>query len=269
MNNVSQRRLRLASIIALTSVLGNVGRSLADDPLASKKDAVQAKLTQVQEVRKAMLASMKDGDSKFDFNKARLELTFHVTPPKGKQFVDLEQPALIEAIDSTGKNLADVKPTFTNRTEYVKLVQTYGKPAEEVTMTLASPARHAKDFSVSTGFDMWVFDEVNEDKFTVSATASPIGGTLFGDAKVSAYVQGDENTVRLVFQPGSMKRSIESVELFDGTTTHKTNGSMWNEQMLTYMFNTALKPTFEVRAKVRSGLRTYPCRIKISNHELP
>ncbi len=269
MNNVSQRRITFATLIALTSVLGNVGSSLAGDPVVPKKDSVQAKLTHVQEVRKVMLASMKDEDSKFDFNKARLELTFHVTPPKGKQFVDLEQPTVIEAIDSTGKNLADVKPTFMNRTEYVKLVQTWGKPAEEVTMTLAPPARHAKDFSVSTGFDMWAFDEVKEDKFTVKAKAAPIGGTLFGDAKVSAYVQGDTNTVRLVFQPGSIKRSIESVELFDGTTTHKTNGSMWNEQMLTYMFNTALKPTFEVRAKVRSGLGTYPCRIKITNHELP
>ena len=269
MNYVNHRRLTLVTLIAITSVIGTVGRSLADDPVAPKKDVVQAKLTHVQEVRKAMLVSMKDDDSTFDFNKARLELTFRVTPPKGKQFVDLEQPQTIEAIDSTGKNLADVKPTFMNRTEYVKLVQTWGKPTEEFTMTLAPPARSAKEFSVSTGFDLWAFDEVKEDKFTVNAKAAPIGGMLFGETKVSAYVQGDNNTVRLVFQPGSIRRSIESVELFDGSTTHKTNGSMWNEQMLTYMFNTSLKPTFEVRAKVRSGLGTYPCRIKITNHELP
>jgi hypothetical protein len=268
-NNVTQRSFKLPILIALLSLIGTIQHGYADDPIAPKKMVVQAKLTHVQEVRKAVLASMKDDDTTFDFNKARLELSFHVTSPKGKQFVDLEQPKAIQASDSTGKNLADVKPTFMNHTEYVKMIHTWGKPSEEVTLTLAPPARKAKQFSVSADFDMWAFDELKDEKFIVNSKSTPIDGTPFGNTKISAYVQGDDKTVRLVFQPGSIKRSIESVELFDGSTTHKTNGSMWNEQMLTYMFNTSLKPTFEVRAKVRSGLDTYSCQIKINNHELP
>lgn len=234
------------------------------------KGGARITLTKVHETRKVMLAALKD-DAPFDFNRAGLELTFSIEAPQGKQIVRLDQPTSIVSTDSTGRNLADVKPNFMNRIKYVNLVPVWQEPAQEFTLALAPPDRSATWFSVAARFEGWAFAELNETSFL----PEPGGGRtimdakLFDGTKVTAELTESRGKANVILMPGTIKPYIAEIEIVDGNTTHQTNSSRWNDTAVTYRFNTPLKPGMKVRLKVRTGLGKFDCIVDIKDQPLP
>lgn len=245
-----------------------VATSLCVGGGVARKSGVRIKLTKVQETRKVKLAAFKD-DGSFDFNKPGLELTFSIEAPNGKQIIRLDQPTSIVSTDSVGRNLADVKPNFMNRKEYVKLIQVWQKPAEAFTLTLASPGRSATRFSVAARFEAWAFDDLKETMFAPGSQRMTVDPKLFSGSKVTAELTESKGRVSLVLIPGTIKPYIAEIELIDGDTTHQTNGSMWNDGSVTYLFNTSMKPGMKVRIKARTGMEKFDCIINIKDQLLP
>ncbi len=254
--------------LALTIAVGLGTITGAQAKAAPPSKAVKAQLVKVQDTRKVMLVTSKK-DSGFDFNKAGLELTFGLTVPDGKTLLRPEQPSNIKANDSTGKDLTAVEKGFTGRKEYIEMVQNWGKPPDTFTVTLAPPARSATRFNLTADIELWAFDDIKETSFTPAKSETPLDASLFGLDKVTAKLTESNNAFHIVITPGTVKHSIDKIELTKGSTNITSLGTMWNEASITYSFEGKFSDEMQAKLKVRQGMAKLPCNIDLTDIKLP
>ena len=267
------QRVQISRRIIAASLLGVGLLIVMSIPYASAggrtSGVVNMTLTQVQEIRRADLIVESDAKSSFDMNAPRLELTFSLVPPKSKNLVEVIQPERIRAADSEGRDLTAVKPNVFGRKQFVQLVQTWNGPAETLTLTLGLPVRSASTFDLDADFGIWAYDTIKELTVVPGTEGTTLEGPWTRGEKVVVRLRKSRNGVDLEVRPGTLKRHIESVDLFDGDTKLTGQGTMWSEQVAAFRFKGEFKPTLSAKIKARVGMEKLPCRVTLAKQPLP
>ena len=255
---------RTVSVLTVVCVV-SIG---ADSALAGEK-GIEVKLTEIVDTRRIDLAKNKD-ENTFNMNEPKLELKFEMQVPSGKKVAEIAQPKKITATDSTGRDLSQLSSQFMNSPQYVMLVMTWDKPPSAFTLQLASPERSATRFNVDTTFDVWVYDSTKEETLSPTTEGSTVDAKIFGmDGVTVRWEKSRNNGINVTILPASLKNHIEEMKLFDGETELESMGTMWNDQLLSYMFRGQFKPTLQAKLKVRKGIEKLPCRVEIKDRALP
>ncbi len=266
--NTQKTVRRFLGLLCLSGVCAMAAGNPTSTKGPTNSQKAIATLTQIQETRRIDVAKKADVN-KFDFNTPRLELTFDITPPNNKQIANIDQPTTIKATDSVGADLTAVKANYLNRKEFVQLISTWNEPPTKLTVKLAPPARSATRFSLSAQFAVWAYEKTKETTFTPGTEGTQLDTALFNGEMVSARLQQTSGGLYLTITPGSIKNRIESVELMDGNTKLDSQGTMWNEDAINYMFQGTIKPSLKAKIKIRIGMQSYPCTIDIKDNLLP
>jgi hypothetical protein len=258
----------MRTVLATTIILaGSVATLLAGAPRpADSPKSLGLRLEQIKEVRRLDVKPRAKDAMHVMFDEPGLTLKFGVSLPTGKQLIRLEQPTSVQAVDSEGQDLAKItKDVFGNR-KYAELIREWDKPPHALEFKLAPLKRSAATFTVKTQFEAVTCRETAPMMIDVTAKPTVVPDLLPGEEiKVRADTGG--GSLGLKFTPGSVRDVIEKVELKRGDQFVSNQGSMWNDDEVTYLF-----PAGEVgavRLTVRRGLERVPVAIDLRDQKLP
>ena len=79
----------------------------------------------------------------------------------------------------------------------------------------------------------------------------------------------NDDGVELEMRPGTVKATIESVELYNGNKKLETSFSMWSDSQISYSFTGKFAEKMTAKFKVRTGLSTETISIKLNDQPLP
>ncbi|MCP3904919.1 MAG: hypothetical protein GY715_14940 [Planctomycetes bacterium] len=235
------------------------------DPAAAPP-SIDLRLEQVKEVRRLDVKPPPAGAMTSMFDEAGLTLRFGLSLPPGRQVIRIEQPESVRAVGSEGTDLSAIAKNVFGRQKFAELIHEWDKPPHALEFKLALPKRSAATFSLTTRLEAVTCRETAPVMIepTTRATTVP---DLLADAEVSVRIDAQPGSQNLVFKPGTVRDVIEKVELKSGAEFVASQGSMWNDQEVTYMFpGGAAAP---VRLTVRRGLERVPISIDLREQKLP
>lgn len=233
-------------------------------------EPVNVSLTDVREVRAVALVEAAETAFTFNNDKPGLFLSFGYALPAGLEVLGINQPESITATDSTGRDLTDIEPNFHDELEFVTEKQVFQDEAPALDFTLANPARSATRFNLDCAFSVEVFEGVEEHRFPAPAEFTALPAKFFGGESVKFKLGSMGSNATVVVRPGSAMDYFESVEIVSGGQTSENQGTMWNDEQATFMFDgPANANNAQIVFNVRVGVQTLPVVIKLEDQPLP
>lgn len=252
-----------AAVVLLASPNGGLGGPRAPtEPRGSK-----IVLKRIDELRRADVTAA--DDSAFIIDKPGLELRFAIELPEGRRLVDVKEPGSLVAVDSTGRDLTAVDKNMFGRREYVEVIRVWGKGPKAFELNLALPDRRATTFDLDTTLEVVTDRGSREAVVEVGPDWTPLDAELFCGRKVSARLKQGRNGIQLEFRPGTIRASIEKLQLLGEGEPLDSYSSMWNDAQIAYSFQGKYEEGMNARLTLRKGLETTAMAIDLQAQPLP
>jgi hypothetical protein len=237
-------------------------------PAATSTYSASLQLTQVKEVRQTSLTG--DSSSTPSFDRPGLTLTFALDLPAGATLVELREPTALRAVDSTGLDLADVKPRWGSEPDYIDVVHAWEGQPREATLTLALPRRQAQSISVQARLEAVVCSGTQKVDAGAAGTAAPLRTGIPGFPEATMRVDRKNGQLQVIVSPGTVKPWIEDVAVVAGGATLDSNSAMWSDAQVVYFVDApaGVEPQ-KVQLTVRRDLRTIPVKLDLPEVALP
>ncbi|MEM9065751.1 MAG: hypothetical protein AAGB51_09715 [Planctomycetota bacterium] len=227
-------------------------------------------LTDVREVRAVALVDADENSWVFPSDQPGLFLKFNFEAPAGSTVLNFEQPERIRAIDSTGRDLTNIEPNFSDIKEFVSMGQSFGDAPSNFTVNLDNPSRAAETFSVATSFGATVFAEIKRHNAGFNSTWTAIPTNLTNGQKVEFSVGEMGGNPSILVRPGTAKDLFEQIYIVSGGNEASSNGAMWNDQQATFFFDSpANANNASIAFDIRFGLETIPVKVFVKDQPLP
>jgi hypothetical protein len=224
-------------------------------------------LKRIDELRRAEV--VKADDNSFEMSQPGLVLTFGIRLPEGRRVVEVREPDEVRAADSTGHDLSQIEPNIFGRQEHLELVHIWGEPPSKLKFALAPPRRQATAFDLSTTIDV-VTDTGSRDAVVdVGTDWTKLDPKHFSGRNVVARLRQGRQDLELELKPGTIRATIEKVEIIGSGEPLTSYSSMWNNLALTYSFQGTHEPGMKARLTLRQGVQTMPVTIELDDQPLP
>lgn len=267
--------VRNALLIAgITLIAGSwMTLSVANQP--SDADKPRIVLTKIHEQRvERLVEPEEDKRHSLSLEKPGLNLTFNVDLPEGQRLLDVSEPSNFTAKDSTGTDLTQIEKNVMGERDYIELAREFNKPAKKFMMQLALTERKATSFNLQGDVTITSFAGTETEEVALSTNWTQLDSDLFGDQTVRCRLQSRESfngekVPELTFEPGAIKNAIEEIELVRNGRSISSQGSMWNNEQATYIFDGPYHKDYRAKITVRTNVNETPIQLKITDHELP
>lgn len=262
-------RLALLAVVPLVFA----GAALSEVMRESAPSGIKLTLEQVKEIRsKSYVKDVSNNFSMFDTPGLHLQLA--IDAPKSRKIVEVRPPSEIVARDSTGLDLSKLPPTPFGEPKHVETIQEWDKPPHALSVRLGLPRRSAETFTLTAKMDALTYSSTKESTIEAGPEAKEVPAGLLGPGTFTVRVKRQQGSVHVVFEPGAAHDFLEKVELLHDGAPLETEGTMWNDKQVAYMFTAAARPgavgtAMTAKLTVRQSVGVVPLTIELKDEPLP
>ncbi|MHC4102732.1 MAG: hypothetical protein ACYS15_00700 [Planctomycetota bacterium] len=263
--NRRQRTVAASGLIALMSCLPAGHASPRDRSSPGRADVLALK--RIDELRRADV--VKADDNGFEMSQPGLVLTFGIRLPIGRRVVEVQEPAQVTAVDSTGSDLTQIEANIFGRREHLELVHVWNEPPSRLKFTLALPRRQATSFDLSTTIGVVTDTGSHDVVMDVGTDWTQLDPKIFPGTNAVARLKQGKRDLELELKPGTIRATIEKVQIISGGEPLESYSSMWSDLGLMYSFQGTHEPGMKAKLTLRNGLQTMPVTIALDGQLLP